>query len=79
MELRKNKLGLRFLYKLKSNSAYIKTLNTLDNNEDQNNEENERSIKTYRSVPKKTGTKIYGRTYGDRRDELDTTTHVVGK
>ena len=35
----------RFLYKLKSNSSYIETLNTLDNNEDQNYEENESPIK----------------------------------
>ena len=45
LELRRNKLGLRFLYKLKSNSSYIETLNTLDDNEDQNYKENERSIK----------------------------------
>ena len=38
-------MGLRFLYKLKSNSSYIQTLNTLNKNEDQNYEENERSIK----------------------------------
>ena len=31
LELRKNNLGLRFLYKLKSNTSYIETLNTLDN------------------------------------------------
>ena len=37
-----NELGLRFLYKLKSSSSYI---DTLDNNEDQIYEENERSIK----------------------------------
>ena len=35
--------------------------------------------KTYRGVPKKTGTKIYGRTDEDRRDEPGTTTPVVGK
>ena len=29
--------------------------------------------------PEKIGTKIYGRADGDRRDELDTTTPVVGK
>ena len=39
LELRRNELGLRFLYKLKSNSSYIETLNTLDNNKDQNYEE----------------------------------------
>ena len=35
--------------------------------------------KSYRSIQKKTGTKIYGRTSGDRRDEPDTTTLVVVK
>ena len=35
--------------------------------------------KTYRSISKKTGTKIYGRTDGDRRDEPDATIPVVGK
>ena len=34
LELRRNELGLRFLYKLKSNSTYKETFNTLDNNED---------------------------------------------
>ena len=45
LELRKNELELRFLYYLKSNTSYIETLNTLDDREDQNYEENERSIK----------------------------------
>ena len=45
LELRRNELGLRFLYKLKINSSYIETLNTLDENEDQNYRENERLIK----------------------------------
>ena len=44
--IRRNKLGRRFLYKLKSNISYIETLNTLDNREDQNYEDNERSIKS---------------------------------
>ena len=35
--------------------------------------------KTYGSVPKKTGTKIYGRTEGVRRDESDTANPMVGK
>ena len=38
-------MGPRFQYKLKGKSSYIETLNTLDNNENQNYEENERSIK----------------------------------
>ena len=35
--------------------------------------------KTYGSVPKKTGIKIYRRTEIDRRDESDTATLMVGK
>ena len=38
-------LELRFLHKLKSNTSYIETPNTLDDREDQNYEVNERSIK----------------------------------
>ena len=34
VELIRNKLRLRFLYRLKSNSLYIETLNTLDNRKD---------------------------------------------
>ena len=45
LELRRNELGLRYLYKLKSNPAYIHTLNTLDDSEDQKYEESERSVK----------------------------------
>ena len=36
MELRRNKLELRFLYRLKSNSTYTESLHTLDDREDQN-------------------------------------------
>ena len=36
LELRRNELGLRFLYKPKSNISYIGILNTLDDREDQN-------------------------------------------
>ena len=39
VETRRNKLGLRFMYKLKSNTSYINTLNTLDKREDQNYKE----------------------------------------
>ena len=35
LELRRNELGLRFLYKLRSNTTYTEFLNTLDNREDQ--------------------------------------------
>ena len=38
-------MGLRFLYKLKSYSSYMETLNMLDNSEDQNYKKNERSTK----------------------------------
>ena len=36
LELRRNELKIRFLYKLKRNSSFMETLNTLDNREDQN-------------------------------------------
>ena len=45
LELKRNELGLRYLYKLKSNPSYIHTLNTLDDSEDQKYEESERSVK----------------------------------
>ena len=45
LELRRNELGQRFMYKIKSNTSYIEILNTLDDREDQNYEENESSIK----------------------------------
>ena len=45
LELRRNKLGLRFLYKLKSNTSYIDTLNTPNDSDDQNYKENDKSIK----------------------------------
>ena len=35
--------------------------------------------KTYSFVPKKTGTKIYGRTERDKIDKPDTTTPMVDK
>ena len=35
--------------------------------------------KTYGSVPKKTGIKIYGRTEGDKRNEPDTANPMAGK
>ena len=38
-------IGLRLLYKLKSNTSYIRTLKTLDDSEDQIYVEKERSIK----------------------------------
>ena len=59
-------MGLRFMYKLKNNCSYVETLNTLDNNEDQNYEKKEKVNKTYKCVPKLTGTKIYGITDGDK-------------
>ena len=36
MELRRNELGPRFLYKLRSNFTYTESLNILDDREDQN-------------------------------------------
>ena len=38
-----SKIRLRFLYKLRRNAIYIDTPNTLDDSEDQNYVENERS------------------------------------
>ena len=43
--LRRNELGLRFLYKLRSNATYAGKLNTLKDSEDQKYEENERATK----------------------------------
>ena len=40
IELKRNELGLRFLYKLRSSTTYIETINTFDDREDQNYEEN---------------------------------------
>ena len=45
LKLKRNELGLRFLYKLKINTSYIEIINTLDDSEDQNYEENERTLK----------------------------------
>ena len=53
LELRKNELGLRFLYKLKSNTSYIEILNTLDDRENQNYEEKVRSIKPTEVYPRR--------------------------
>ena len=36
LEREKNVLELRILYKIKSNTSYIETLNTLDDREDKN-------------------------------------------
>ena len=45
LELRMNELGLRFLYRPRSKTTYIESLNTLDDREDQNYEENEGATK----------------------------------
>ena len=39
-----NELGLGFLYKLKSKTTYKKSLNTLNDRDNQNYEENEKTI-----------------------------------
>ena len=65
MELRRNELGLRFVYKLKNNTSYIHTLNTLDDSEDQNYKENEKITPT--GVYLNIGTKIHGGTDDDKR------------
>ena len=43
LDIRKNELGLRFLYKLRSNPTYMESLITLDDSEDYNYEDNERA------------------------------------
>ena len=43
MELRRNELGLRFLYWMRSNTTYTESLDNLDDREDKNYEENERA------------------------------------
>ena len=45
LKLRRNKLGLRFLYRLRSNTVYTKSLNTLDDKDNQNYKENEEVTK----------------------------------
>ena len=77
LELRKNELEL--LYKLKSNTFYIETLNTLDNKENQNYEENERFIKLTGVYLRRLEKKIYGRTERDRIDERDSANPMVDK
>ena len=44
-ELRRNKLGLRFLYELRSSTTYKKILNTLDDREVQNFKENKEAAR----------------------------------
>ena len=65
-------MELRFLYKLKCNTLYIETLNTLDDRENQNYEENKKPIKPM-------GVYLRRLEERDRRDELDTATPMVGK
>ena len=45
LELRRKELGLRFLYRPRSNTTYTESLNTLDEREEQNYEENEGATK----------------------------------
>ena len=40
LDKRRNELGLRFLYRLRSNPTYNDTVNTLDSTEDHNYDEN---------------------------------------
>ena len=72
LELRRNKLRLRFLYTLKSDSSCIDIKYT--GRQWRSKLRRKWKInKTYRNVPKKTGTKLYGKTEGDRKHEPDTT------
>ena len=43
--LRRNKLGVRFIYKLKSNTSYTESLNKLGESNNKSYEENERATK----------------------------------
>ena len=74
LELRRNELELRFLHKLKTNSSYIETLNTLDNNKDQNYKENERSIKPTAVYLRRLEQKYMG-----EQKEIEEMNLVVGK
>ena len=75
LELRRNELGQIFLYKLKSNTSCIGALNALDR-EDQNYEEIERLIKLKEVYLRRLEQRYME---GDRRDESDTATLMVGK
>ena len=63
-------MGLRFLYKLISNTYTGREREPKLRRKGKVN-------KGYVNVPKKTGTKIYARTEGNRRDEPDTATPMV--
>ena len=53
-------LGVRFLYKLRSNTTYIESQNTLNDGVDQNYKENERATKPIGLyIHKKTITRIH--------------------
>ena len=67
----------RFLYKLSSNITYTKTLNSLDDRKDENYEENKRNNQINKSIPKKTGTRIYERADKGRKELTGTTAPMV--
>ena len=70
---------MRLLYKLRSNTTYTESLDTLDDREDQNYEQKRRSNQTNRNTLRKTETKIFERTERDRRKPPGTTTPMVIK
>ena len=67
LELRRNELGVRFLYKLRSNTPFTESL---DDREDQNYKENKGETRPSKSTLKKPGTNINER---DEREVEKTT------
>ena len=59
LELRRNELGLRFLYKLKSSTTFTESLNTVDDREDQKYEVNKRENRPTEAYLKKKLEQIY--------------------
>ena len=66
LELIRDELLLRFLYKVKINSTYAESLNTLDDRNDQNYKENERATK-----PREVYLRRLKRRYMEEQKEID--------
>ena len=79
LDKRRNKLGLRFLYRLRSNPTYNCTLITLDSTEDRNFEENGKITRPVGVHYRNIRGKIYGETKGDREEQYATTTTMDNK
>ena len=63
-------LGVRFLYKLRSNTTYIESQNTLNDGVDQNYKENERATKPTGVHLKKLGQGYMNEQKGVEEDHL---------